>query len=45
MNPRRYVTYLEHSLYRGTQWAAFEPKGERPMGERRRTVENSLLNE
>ena len=44
MNLRRYFTYVEHSLSRGAQWAAFEPKGERAMGERP-TVENPLLSE
>lgn len=25
---RRYLTYLEHSIDQGTQWAVFEPNGE-----------------
>ena len=29
VNVRRYFIYLEHSIDRGTQWAVFEPNGER----------------
>ena len=29
VNLRRYFAYLEHSIDRGTQWAVFEPNGER----------------
>ena len=42
---RRYFAYLEHSIDRGTQWAVFEPNGERLWANVRRTIEDFLLNE
>ena len=45
VNIRRYFAYLEHSIDRGTQWAVFEPNGERLWANVRRTVEDFLLNE
>lgn len=45
VNLRRYFAYLEHSIDRGTQWAVFEPNGERLWGNVRRTIEDFLLNE
>ena len=45
VNVRRYFIYLEHSIDRGTQWAVFEPNGERLWANVRRTVEDFLLNE
>ena len=34
VNLRRYFAYLERSIDRGTQWAVFEPNGERALGQR-----------
>jgi hypothetical protein len=45
VNLRRYFAYLEHSIDRGTQWAVFEPNGERLWANIRRTVEDFMLNE
>jgi phage tail sheath protein FI len=45
VNVRRYFAYLERSIDRGTQWAVFEPNGERLWANVRRTVEDFLLNE
>ena len=45
VNLRRYFIYLERSLDRGTQWAVFEPNGERLWANVRRTVEDFLLAE
>ena len=45
VNVRRYFCYLERSIDRGTQWAVFEPNGERLWANVRRTVEDFLLNE
>jgi phage tail sheath protein FI len=45
VNLRRYFAYLEHSIDRGTQWAVFEPNGERLWANIRRSVEDFLLNE
>ncbi len=45
VNLRRYFIYLEHSVDRGTQWAVFEPNGERLWANIRRTVEDFLFNE
>ena len=33
VNVRRYFIYLEHSIDRATQWAVFEPNGERALGQ------------
>ncbi len=45
VNLRRYFAYLERSIERGTQWAVFEPNGERLWANVRRTIEDFLLNE
>jgi hypothetical protein len=45
VNLRRYFAYLEHSVDKGTQWAVFEPNGERLWQNVRRTIEDFLLNE
>lgn len=45
VNLRRYFAYLEHSIDKGTQWAVFEPNGERLWANVRRTIEDFLLNE
>jgi len=45
VNLRRYFAYLERSIERGTQWAVFEPNGERLWANVRRTIESFLLNE
>ena len=45
VNLRRYFAYLERSIDRGTQWAVFEPNGERLWANVRRTVEDFLFNE
>lgn len=45
VNLRRYFAYLERSIERGTQWAVFEPNGERLWSNVRRTIEDFLLNE
>ncbi|RMH34166.1 MAG: phage tail sheath family protein, partial [Nitrospirae bacterium] len=45
VNVRRYFNYLEHSVDRGTQWAVFEPNGERLWANIRETVSSFLYNE
>jgi phage tail sheath protein FI len=45
VNLRRYFAYLERSLDRGTQWAVFEPNGERLWANVRKTVSDFLFNE
>ena len=45
LNIRRYFAYLEASIDRSTQWAVFEPNGERLWANIRRTVESFLENE
>jgi uncharacterized protein len=45
VNLRRYFAYLERSIDRGTQWAVFEPNGERLWANVRRTISDFLLNE
>ncbi len=42
---RRYFAYLERSIEQGTQWAVFEPNGEKLWARVRRTVEDFLFNE
>jgi phage tail sheath protein FI len=42
---RRYFNYLEASIDRGTQWAVFEPNGERLWDNVRNTVASFLYNE
>jgi hypothetical protein len=45
VNLRRYFIYLERSIDKGTQWAVFEPNGERLWANVRRTIEDFLFNE
>ena len=45
VNLRRYFAYVERSIDKGTQWAVFEPNGERLWDNVRRTIESFLLNE
>ncbi|MGB3519055.1 MAG: phage tail sheath subtilisin-like domain-containing protein [Elainellaceae cyanobacterium] len=45
LNIRRYFVFLEASIDRSTQWAVFEPNGERLWDNVRRTVEGFLENE
>jgi hypothetical protein len=45
VNLRRYFAYLEHSIDKGTQWAVFEPNGERLWANVQRTISDFLFNE
>jgi len=45
VNVRRYFLYLEQSIDRGTQWAVFEPNGERLWANVRETIASFLYNE
>ncbi|HEY6814618.1 MAG TPA: phage tail sheath subtilisin-like domain-containing protein [Croceibacterium sp.] len=45
VNIRRYFLYLEASIDRGTQWAVFEPNGERLWANVRTTISDFLYNE
>jgi phage tail sheath protein FI len=45
VNIRRYFLYLEASIDRGTQWAVFEPNGERLWANVRTTISDFLFNE
>jgi uncharacterized protein len=45
VNLRRYFAYLERSIDKGTQWAVFEPNGEKLWANVRRTISDFLLNE
>jgi phage tail sheath protein FI len=45
VNIRRYFNYLEASIDRSTQWAVFEPNGERLWANIRETVSSFLYNE
>ncbi|MBC8008532.1 MAG: phage tail sheath family protein [Burkholderiales bacterium] len=45
VNVRRYFLYLEQSIDRGTQWAVFEPNGERLWANVRDTITSFLHNE
>ncbi len=45
VNVRRYFIYLEHSIDRSTQWAVFEPNGERLWSNITDTVSAFLYNE
>lgn len=45
VNLSRYFTYLERSIYVGTQWAVFEPNGEALWADVRRTIEDFLRNQ
>lgn len=42
VNVRRLFIYLEHSIYRSTQWAVFEPNNERLWANIRETVSDFL---
>ena len=42
VNVRRLFIYLEHSIYRGTQWAVFEPNNERLWANVQETVSDFL---
>jgi phage tail sheath protein FI len=45
VNLRRYFAYLERSIDKGTQWAVFEPNGERLWANVRSTISDFLLSE
>ncbi len=45
VNIRRYFNYLEASIDRSTQWAVFEPNGERLWANIRETIGSFLFNE
>lgn len=45
VSDRRYFNYLEASIDRGTQWAVFEPNGERLWANVRQTIADFLYNE
>ena len=45
VNVRRYFNYLERSIDIGTQWAVFEPNGERLWANIRETVSDFLVDE
>jgi phage tail sheath protein FI len=45
VNVRRYFDYLERSIDQGTQWAVFEPNGEKLWAMVRQTVSNFLSRE
>ena len=45
VSDRRYFNYLEASIDRGTQWAVFEPNGERLWANIRQTISDYLYNE
>lgn len=45
VNIRRYFNYLERSIDVGTQWAVFEPNGERLWANIQDTIESFLYNE
>jgi phage tail sheath protein FI len=45
VNVRRYFNYLGRSIDRGTQWAVFEPNGERLWANVRETIASFLYNE
>ena len=45
VNLRRYFSYLERSIDRGTQWAVFEPNGDALWANVRGAIEDFLLKE
>lgn len=45
VSDRRYFNYLEASIDRSTQWAVFEPNGERLWANVRQTITDFLYNE
>lgn len=45
VNVRRFFNYLERSIDTGTQWAVFEPNGERLWANIRETISSFLYNE
>ncbi|HEY2360458.1 MAG TPA: phage tail sheath subtilisin-like domain-containing protein [Candidatus Angelobacter sp.] len=42
---RRYAIYLEQSIYRGTQWAVFEPNDQRLWAALKSNIEDFLMGE
>lgn len=42
VNVRRYISYLEHSIDRGTQWTVFEPNGPQLWDDVRETIASFL---
>jgi len=42
---RRYAIYLEQSIYRGTQWAVFEPNDQRLWSALKANIEDFLMGE
>jgi phage tail sheath protein FI len=42
---RRYAIYLEQSIYRGTQWAVFEPNDQRLWASLKANIEDFLMGE
>lgn len=45
VNLRRYFAFVERSIDKGTQWAVFEPNGERLWANVRATISDFLFNE
>ena len=45
VNLRRYFAFLEHSIDKGTQWAVFEPNGERLWANVRSTIDDFLFDQ
>ncbi|HET9650892.1 MAG TPA: phage tail sheath subtilisin-like domain-containing protein, partial [Usitatibacter sp.] len=45
VNLRRYFAYLERSIDKGTQWAVFEPNGERLWSNVRGTIDDFLFDQ
>ncbi|HUK36657.1 MAG TPA: phage tail sheath subtilisin-like domain-containing protein, partial [Vicinamibacterales bacterium] len=45
VNIRRLLIFLEHSIDKGTQWAAFEPNGDPLWANIRRTIEDFLADQ
>jgi phage tail sheath protein FI len=45
VNLRRYFAFLEHSIDKGTQWAVFEPNGERLWASVRGTIDEFLFDQ
>ena len=45
VNVRRYLTYLEHSIDRGTQWTVFEPNAEPLWTAMRETISSFLADQ
>jgi hypothetical protein len=45
VNVRRYLIYLERSIGKGTEWAAFEPNAKPLWAKNRGTISHFLLSE